>query len=80
MLSLCIKQLYIVEFQKMIEAGRRKFAKIWSGRVHQLYQELEMADGILYESMPSEVRQFVQEANQSTEVVLNILLKVQTSG
>jgi hypothetical protein len=42
-----------------ISAARGKFAKIWSARNHPLYRELEVADSLLLQRMPPEVRDFV---------------------
>ena len=42
-----------------IEAGRAKFAKVWSGRNHPLYRELEMSDSLHLARMPPELREFV---------------------
>ena len=41
---------------KFIAAGRAKLAKLWSGRHHLLYGELEMADTIKLAIMPNEVK------------------------
>ena len=38
-----------------IKAGRAKFAKLWCGRHHPLYRELEVGDSITREQMPSQV-------------------------
>ena len=45
------------------EAGRAKYAKVWSGRHHPHYRELEMADTIQMTRMPLEVEEFVQETS-----------------
>jgi hypothetical protein len=42
-----------------IYAGLAKFAKIWSGRNHPLYREIEMHFSIMLERMPDQVRHFV---------------------
>ena len=39
---------------------RAKYAKLWSGRVHPLYRELEMSDTLLYVRMPDDVRACVK--------------------
>ena len=48
-----------IDFTK---AGRAKLAKIWCGRHHPLYRELELSDTILLERMPPELRTFVLES------------------
>ena len=39
--------------------GLRKFAKLWSGRHHPLYRELEMSFSVTLARMPSELRRHV---------------------
>lgn len=46
----------IVEFT---QAALAKYAKLWSGRRHPLYRELEAAHHVLLARMPDEVRNFV---------------------
>ena len=46
---------------KFISAGRAKFAKLWCGRNHPLYRELEVADTVQLIRMPMDVRQFVED-------------------
>ena len=41
-------------------AARGKFAKHWSGRVHPLYRELEMADLLTYIRMPTDVQDVIK--------------------
>ena len=41
------------------EAAQAKFAKVWSGRHHPLYRELEMASSVQQLRMPSELQEFV---------------------
>ena len=43
-------------------AAHSKFAKVWSGRVHPLYRELEMADTLTYIRMPNDVRDSVKRS------------------
>ena len=45
-----------------IRAGRAKFAKLWSGRNHPLYRELEAADSILLENAPKELQDLLLQA------------------
>ena len=45
-----------------IEAGRAKYSKLWSGRHHPLYRELEMADTICQHRMPEPTHSFIQES------------------
>ena len=46
---------------QFMEAGRAKFAKVWSGRVHPLYRELEMADTLNLLRMPVTVKKLVEK-------------------
>ena len=43
-------------------AARGKFVKLWSGRVHPLYHELEMADSLAFTRMPEEVRNVIKQS------------------
>ena len=48
--------------QRFIKAGLAKFAKLWCGRHHPLYRELEAAHNLQYERMPEKVRELVDKA------------------
>ncbi len=43
----------------MMDAARGKFAKLWSGRPHPMYRELEMSDLLQEIRMPSELHDFI---------------------
>ena len=45
--------------KEFIEAGQAKFAKMWCGRWHPLYRELEVCDLVQQLRMPADVRQLV---------------------
>ena len=47
---------------KFMEAGRAKFAKVWTGRFHPLYRELEMGDTIALSRMPPAVRKLYEQS------------------
>ena len=46
----------------MMIAARAKFAKLWCGRIHPLYRELEMSDSLQFMRMPKEVQVLVMES------------------
>ena len=46
----------------MMTAARAKFAKLWCGRVHPLYRELEMSDTLSHIRMDDAVRDLVKES------------------
>ena len=46
-----------------IKAGRAKFAKLWSGRHHPLYRELEVSDTLMLERVPQELYLFVMNSD-----------------
>ena len=39
-----------------IHAGRAKFANVWSGRIHALYRELEIADTVKLVRIPHDIK------------------------
>ena len=45
-----------------MDAGRAKFAKVWSGRVHPLYRELEMADSLASIRMPESIKSLIESS------------------
>lgn len=47
---------------KFIQAGRAKFAKVWCGRNHPLYREIEASDTLMQYRMPGELTPLVQSA------------------
>ena len=52
-----------LHINKFIEAGRAKFAKLWCGRNHPLYRELEMTDILMTTRMPPEIRDLVLDTD-----------------
>lgn len=47
------------DIPSFVLAGRAIFAKVWYGRNHPLYWELEMSDSVAFARMPQKVRDFV---------------------
>ena len=45
---------------QFIRAGRAKYAKVWPGRHHPLYCELEMSDTICLSRMPQEIHSLIE--------------------
>ncbi len=43
----------------MMDAARGKFSKLWSGRPHPMYRELEMSDLLQEIRMPTELNEFI---------------------
>ena len=46
-----------------IHAGRAKFAKVWSGRIHPLYRELEIADTVKLMRIPRDLQGLVSQSD-----------------
>ncbi len=53
---------------KLRAAGRAKFAKVWCGRVHPIYRELEAADTIAHFRMPEQI---VDTVSQSASITIS---------
>lgn len=45
----------------MMLAGRASFSKVWFGRCHSMYRELDMYDSIMRECMPAELIGFIDK-------------------
>ena len=48
--------------ERFVHAGRAKFAKLWCGRNHPVYRELEASDSLLLQRLPEELKSLVLHA------------------
>ncbi len=48
--------------KEMMDAARGKFSKLWSGRPHPMYRELEMSDLLQEIRMPSQLDEFIADS------------------
>ena len=48
--------------QELMDAGRNKFAKVWYGRRHPMYRELEMSDTFQNIRLPEELKEFIADS------------------
>ncbi len=48
--------------QEFMDAGRNKFAKVWYGRRHPMYRELEMTDTLQNLRIPDQLKSFIADS------------------